>query len=135
MDIKKFAHLINNRECGDEITTEEEKIAQENNWAVVFGASDDLCELRGCLNDEYDCFDGGELYLNSHGVILLNDEKCDNCVSLKKVIENSYKINILWCENEFLWSYQTEIPHETFVINKDCKPYCQGIVFDMKDLK
>ena len=35
-------------------------VAEENGLVVVFGASDDLCEIRGAEDDEIDCFDGCE---------------------------------------------------------------------------
>ena len=38
---------------------EEERLAKENGLVVVFGYSDDNIELRGAINNEAGCFDGG----------------------------------------------------------------------------
>ena len=38
-------------------------------------------------------------------------------------------------ENETIsWSFETDIPHEIFMIYDDGNPYCEGIVFSIDDL-
>ena len=82
-------------------------IAKENGFVIVTGASDDLMELEGAIEDEAGCFDGGKVYISKRGV----EEK-----KTKDMIE------ALWCQAEdengvvIPWTYETKIPHETFSV-------------------
>lgn len=60
MTIREFAAKLDGRQYGDEMRNEEEKLAKELDFLVVFGASDDLAELRGAIDDECGCFNGGK---------------------------------------------------------------------------
>ena len=86
-------------------------IAEENGLVVVFGASDDLCEIRGAEDDEIDCFDGG-----------------------KATIAGA-KVKINWCKDGYSWTYDTDIPHECFDVYEDGEKYCRGIVFSISDVR
>lgn len=86
-------------------------IAEENGLVVVFGASDDLCEERGAVDDEIDCFDGGE------------------------TIIAGAKVKINWCKNGYSWTYDTDIPHECFDVYENGEKYCRGIVFSIFDVR
>ena len=55
MDIKEFANKLNGRTYLNEITKEEEKIAKELGYVIVFGYSDDNTEFKGAIDDEIDC--------------------------------------------------------------------------------
>ena len=114
MTIKEFAEMLNGRCVRKEITTEEEKLADELRYVVVFGYSDDLAEFRGAIEDEIDCFDGGRIFS-----------------------DGSKYIDAVWCDGgKYCWSYKTNIPIATFDIYEDEKCnelYCQGIVFSLKD--
>ena len=131
MDIKKFAEMLNEKEYEwMQFTEEEIQIAKDNGFVIVYGASDDLMEFDGAICDEEGCFDGGKVYVS------------ETYVS-SEVFSNSRCIEALWCNDEIKdadgslieWVYKTDIPHETFMIYKDGKSYCRGIVFDIKDLK
>ena len=87
-------------------------IAEENGLVVVFGASDDLCEIRGAEDDEIDCFDGGEATIAGA------------------------KVKINWCKDGYSWTYDTDVPHECFdVYDTDGEKYCRGIVFSISDVR
>ena len=115
MTLKEFAQMLDGRGYGHEITKEEEALAKELGFVVVFGYSDDNAELRGAINDEIGCFDGGKL------------EHKD----LPDVIYAK------WCDREtnYAWSYKTSIPHETFRIYEDGDYWCVGIVCDINKPK
>lgn len=137
MTPKQLAAQLNGREYGKEITKEEEKLARENNLVVVFGYSDDLCELRGAITDEVGCYDGGEFLINKNGVLDINDE--DSKVLEKynltgHVTKGSRKIEILWGKDDYSFTYKTDIPHETFDILEDGSKYCRGIVFSLDSI-
>lgn len=129
MDIKEFANLISGRQYGyPQFTKEQLQIAKDNGFVIVYGASDDLMEFAGAIEDEGNCFDGGEVYFDKNGV---TENENDNC------------IEALWCDNEIrdedgsliTWTYKTDIPHETFMIYDEDESYCRGIVFSINDLK
>lgn len=115
MTLKEFASLLDGREYRCEITPEEEKLAKELGFVVVFGYSDDCAELRGAIDDEIGCFDGGLLeHEDLPGTIYAN-----------------------WCPEDIdcSWAYGTEIPHERFCIYEYGGLYCVGIVCDINKPK
>lgn len=115
MTLKEFAQMLDGREYLHEITKEEEALAKELGFVVVFGYSDDNAELRGAIDDEIGCFDGGEL----------EHEDLPDVIYAK------------WCDREanYAWSYQTSIPHETFRIYENGDYWCIGIVCDINKPK
>lgn len=132
MDLKEFAKRLDNREYGYSIFTKEEiEIAKENDIVIITGASDDLMEIEGAIYDEADCFDGGMVYISPTWGVLSNNYHTKNQIS----------ISAKWCEekdekgNTIPWTYDLSIPHETFMIYEEGKPYCRGVVFSIKDLR
>lgn len=123
MTTKELADLLDGREYGNEITISEAKDAAEAGLVVVFGASDDLIEFRGAINDEGGCFDGGTVYFDRDGVAQEGEEK-------------EFSIEAIWCgQNDYSWSYEADFPHNSFAILEDGEPYCRGVVFSLNDLK
>ncbi len=132
MDIKEFAKSISGKEYGYlQFTKEEIETAKENGFVIVYGASDDLMEFEGAVQDEGGCFDGGDVYFNKNEV----------CQDREKAGSYPYCITAIWGRDEdengriITWTYETDIPHETFMIYEDGEPYCRGIVFRIEDLK
>lgn len=132
MDIKEFANSISGKEYGyPQFTKEEIETARKNGFVIVYGYSDDLMEFEGAIQDEGGCFDGGRVYFSK-------TEVCQNSEE-----EKNYPnwINAVWDRDEdengnmITWTYETEIPHETFMIYEDGEPYCRGIVFGIDDVK
>ena len=115
MTLKEFAKMLDGREYRHEITKEEEALAKELGFVVVFGYSDDNAELRGAIDDEIDCFDGGELFHVDLPATIYAD----------------------WCPEDIdcSWAYGTSIPHENFHIYDDGELYCVGIVCDINKPK
>lgn len=134
MTLKEFAQKLNGREYGyPQFTKEDLAIAKENGFIIVRGASDDLMEIDGAINDEGDCFDGGTLKLDiADGKFVDSDE--DESFDV-------VAIEARWCKdhddemNIIPWTYATSVPHEKFMIYEDGKPYCQGIVFQNDALR
>lgn len=97
---------------GCELNRDEEELARENNLVVVFGYSDDCAEFRGAIDDEVDCFDGGRVF-----------EK------------NGFYIDAKRCIGNTAWRYDTNIPHESFMVwDNDGTAYCLAIVFSMDSI-
>ena len=118
MTKEELATMLDGRQYRDETTTEIEQLAKENNLLIVFGASDDLCEFRGAIEDEFGCYDGGKI----------------TCEKLPKSIE------AVWCplerdssDSNCSWAYKTELPHSTFRIYENDELYCVGIVVDLNE--
>jgi len=112
MNAKEWAEKLNGREYRCETTYQEDEQMKQDGIVAVFGASDDLCELRGAVDEEYDCFGGSEI-----------------CIE-------SMKIRIVWHDEGYpCWTFETDIPHETFDIYEDGELYCKGIIFNLSDCK
>ena len=121
-----FAKKLNGRQYGNEITKEEIKEAKENGLVVVYGASDDLMDFVGAIDEEVDCDTGGYFRVTSKNLKV----KKGDVTSKNKIyadLDNRQK-GASWC-------YDTEIHHSTFNIYEDGELYCIGIVFSIYDLQ
>lgn len=110
-------------------------MAQRDGLVVVFGASDDLVEFRGDINDELDAYNGTTVKLDGLG-LLPRRESIEDDVELEKYFirkrGNLKTIEALWCaEDGYSWTFKTDIPHATFEVMEDGEHYCRGIVFDL----
>lgn len=114
MTKEELAAILDGRQYCKETSFEIEQLAKDNNLLIVFGASDDLCEFRGAIYDEFGCYDGGEI-------------ECEDLLE---------KIEAVWSEKdgEPSWSYKTDIPHSEFKIYEDDELYCIGIVIDIGEI-
>lgn len=115
MTLEEFAKILDGRSYGNEITKEEEALAKELGFVVVFGYSDDNVELRGAIDDEIGCYEGG----------LFEHEDLPSGIYAD------------WCPDDIdcSWAYGTEIPHESFHIFDGDDLYCVGIVCDINKPK
>jgi len=136
---EELAQRLHGRKYGDEITTDEEKEARESGLIVIFGASDDLCELRGAIHDEVGASDGCTLLFSSEGQLLQPIEKDDEdilrkydvleAVQVRRAVARTVKAH--WCATkEYSWTFTTDIPHATFDILEDGEKFCRGIVIN-----
>ena len=132
MDIKEFAEMLNGREYREEMEKNEEQLAKELKFVVVFGHSDDNMIFKGAIDDEVGCFDGGTVYLDENG--LVEECKC-SCRHCRKKIESAKKIKAIWSDGVISWTYETDILHETFEICEIGEIFCIGIIFDLRSLK
>ena len=132
--MKELADKLNGREYGDEVTEELEQEAKDKNLVIVYGASDDLMELEGAIDEEIGCYNGGFAYFNEQG-LLRNECDEDKCPYYLKQMDEAKSIEIVWGEEGYSWAYKTSIPHETFEIMEEGDKFCRGIVFSMESLK
>src|ERR1035437_1391976 len=137
MNTTELAALLNGREYRKEMSLGEQADAKAAGLVVVFGASDDLMEFRGAINDELGANNGTTAYLTNEGMVE-NDCENDDCPHFKKLKAMAATISSMWCEHadhpSLSWTFRTEIPHEEFTINEDGEPYCIGIVFALADV-
>lgn len=135
MNAKELAEKLNGCEIGNETTKEIESIAKENDLVIVFGASDDLMEFGGAIDEELGACDETKVKLNADGLLLTECDNDDCPYFARLVAESTLFIEALWCNEDIDWTYKTNIQHETFDIMEDGEIYCRGIVFSLKDLE
>jgi hypothetical protein len=142
MNIKQFAEKLNGREYLREITPEEERQAKDLGYAVIFGYSDDLAEIRGTDNGEAGCYGGGTFYITRDGKILENECGDEDCPYFEKEKEKCLAVRACWCEEEeYSWTFEQDIDskfdfdYEVFDIFDDDEKFCQGIVIDLKSAR
>jgi len=114
-------------------------LAKAQGMVIVHGASDDLMEFEGAINDELDAYDGATAYLDADGIYGVpsgcnaeNEEP--KCQHHKDCLVKCKTIEAVWDENGIPWTYKTDIPHATFDIMEDGEVYCRGIVFHLSEL-
>lgn len=105
--------------------------ASKSNLLIVFGASDDLIEFRGAVDDE--AGGPGKVYIKNGGLVLPPDCDCEYAQQwFKDQKEGAIVIEALWCdEKDISWTYKTDLPHATFRVVEDGDVYCRGIVVDL----
>lgn len=133
MNRHEIAVALNGREYRGEITRVEEILAKEAGLVIVFGASDDLMEFRGAVNDEMGVHGGGDAHFTRAG-LLTNDCDDENCPYFAALLKMATAVSAKWDTEGYSWVYQTTIPHSTFDIMEDNEKYCRGIVFDISDV-
>lgn len=135
MTAKELAAMITGREYGEEITQEEMNQAAEAGLVVVYGYSDDSAELCGAIDDEVGCYNGGIIRMTKSGVLLTPDCGRDDCPYFGIAKRNAKTVAAKWHDDgNPCWSFDTDIPHETFEIFEDGELFCVGIVFSVEDL-
>lgn len=135
MTAKELAAQLDGNKYGNEITKEQEAIAADNGLVVVFGYSDDAVELCGKIDDEVGAFDGTTFYVTQDGV--LKEPECgyDGCKYFEAAKASAREIKAIWGNTgNPCWSFESDIPHETFRIYEDGELFCVGIVFSVYDI-
>jgi hypothetical protein len=133
MNSQKLADALNGCEYRKEMGPAENQIAKESGLVVVFGASDDLMEFRGVVNDEIGVFEGGEALFTNNGLLI---NECDNedCPHFKRLMKAATPVKAKWDIEGYSWVYETAIPHASFEVLEDGDKYCRGIVFALSDV-
>jgi hypothetical protein len=146
MTKEELAEKLNGREYGQEITREEAAEASVAGLIVMFGASDDLVEINGALDEELGAHDGTKILLGDDGELVKDvdeDEGDDEVLAKYDVLDyvrdrasGAKKVEVVWCGEKDgpSWTFETDIPHATFDIKEDDEVFCRGIVIDKRDL-
>lgn len=136
MDKEAVCKALNGREYPLRLDDAFCDILEESGLVVVYGASDDLMEFRGVINDEVECWNGGTAYLDKKGLLVNECGEGDACPHFLEKRVSATTIIAVWCkDNDYSWTYETSIPHVTFDIGEDGEKYCRGIVFKLSDVK
>ncbi len=139
MTAKELAEMLSGREVGEEVEWGEERDIKDAGLVAVYGYSDDNVEFRGAIDAEVGAYEDTTIYITRDG--LLDEPACndaENCTCpYFVVVRNAAKtIKAVWHDKGGpCWTFETDIPHETFTIVEDGEPWCIGIVFSMEHLK
>lgn len=135
MTAKELAIALTGREVGEEVEWGEEQDIKDAGLVAVYGYSDDNVEFSGAINDEVRAYNGTTIYLTPNGVLQEPDCDREDCPYFAKEREKAKTIKAVWHnEGSPCWTFETDIPHETFTIMENGEPFCVGIVFSMEDL-
>lgn len=124
-EAKRFLH---GRKIGSEVLESDQAWLKSAELIVMFGASDDLVEIRGWVYDEIGVYGSREIvFINGE----LYSSKCESeeCPHEAERKKKGVKVNALWGHGGVSWSFETSIPHETFDVIEDGEVFCRGIVF------
>lgn len=139
MTAKDLAEMISGREYGMELTFGEAKDAKNAGLVVVYGRSDDGVEFQGAIIDEAEAYGGTTTHITPDG--LLEDPACGiaeniECPYFAAAKSAAKIIKAVWHdEGGPRWTFETDIPHETFTIVEDGEPWGTSIVFSMEHLR
>lgn len=128
------AAALNGNQYGKEGSKELFAAMKAASLVAVFGASDDLMEFRGAVDDELGCYNGGMAFFTKEGFLKNECDSDDRCPHFRRLAEKAATVVALWDEGGFSWRYLTDIPHAKFVIKEDSENYCEGIVFALADV-
>ena len=136
MTARELAEMLSGREAGNEIGGPAVGWAKDAGLVVVYGYSDDNVEFAGAIDDEVGAYNGATIYITTAGVLKEPDCDRDDCPYFAKEREKAKTIKAVWNDNFGgpAWTFETDIPHETFTIVDDGEPWCIGIVFSMEHL-
>lgn len=135
MTKEELAGKLNGGEYRNEVSRLLADTAEKEGLVVVFGASDDITVFEGAIRDEggYGC-----LYVGREGLFQSECPEGNDCPYFQASLILATKINAKWCdggEGGPSWTYETDLPHATFMIYDEGEPYCEGIVFHIDDVK
>lgn len=132
---QEAAERLKGCEYGQEGSPELWAQMKASGLVAVFGASDDLMEFEGAIRDEIGAYEGATAYVTIGGLVEVDNECCRHAEAANaKALAEASTIKAVWDVGDGTsWSYETEIPHETFEIMEDGEVYCRGIVFALAD--
>ena len=127
MTAKELAVYLNGLSYDRELPRQIRQKAAESGLVAVFGYFDNGMEFVGAIEDGIPAFGGTTVYINESGIL---HEPYEHCV------KGAWSIKAIWHdEGEPCWTYETDIPHEKFLVFKnDEYLFCEGIVFSLECL-
>lgn len=138
MTKEQLAAQLDGREYSFELTREEAKQAKADSLVVIYGASDDLAEFAGAIDEELgapgeflifegkllpEMTDEDEEVLRKHGVFDMAYTRRDKGTWVKVEMDD-----------EDGWEVTTNAPHAKFNIMEEGQVFCEAIVIDLKEL-
>jgi hypothetical protein len=138
MNREELAAILNGREYRDEITRAEHKAAREAGLLVVFGASDDLVEIRGAMEEEEGAYHGATISISEALTVIKPREDAGELIAEGWTPPKRFlTVKAEWCPSGFAgsWRISADKPFSKFDIMEDGELYCEGIVIDVSSGK
>lgn len=140
--VQEFAAKLNGREYGEEMSNDERKQAKRDGLIMICGASDDLMEVNGALEEELGAYPGVSFVVAINGVLNPQPYIQSRGTAIDELpdVLDWPTLDAVWNDKtlnkHYAWSYRTEIPHATFDVmdGDDGSYYCRGIVFHIDDV-
>lgn len=134
--LMNWERKLNGREYREELTDEEEQQLKKDGLVVVFGASDDLCEIKGAISDEIDCYlDKTVVYVEEIDGFVSEDYYKNNPHELIKIDLRKRPYLKINSRDEY-WRYELpKIWNRKFNILENENIYCEGRIFFKEDFK
>lgn len=133
MTREEAAAALDRNQYREEGSKELFKAMKDAGLVAVFGASDDLMEMRGAVDDEVGAYEGTKVGFTPKGLLTSECDEGKDCPYFKRLAKTAKIVEAVWDEGGYSWIYKTDIPHSTFEILEDDDPYCRGIVFALSD--
>ena len=142
MTKEDFAKRLHGNEYYNEITEQDQVLAEKNGFVVIYGWDDDATIFRGKIYGDSYTNRGGTIYFVNGKFVddYMKEPFGGNNDALIKYLEKydflktKKTIKAMWNNDSIEWTYKTDIPHVTFDIMKDGDIFCRGIVIEQSDL-
>lgn len=126
----ELAKMLDNCQYRNELAGVDMDLVIKSNLVIVHGASDDLVEFRGAIDDELGGWGGATIFINRSGVVR-NDCDSDCCPYFQP---SGRKIEAISGADGVMWTYQSDIEHIEFNVLDGTDLYCKGIVFSLDEI-
>ena len=143
MTKEELAAALDGIDIENAISSPMAEIAKRAGLVIVHGESDETMKFFGAIEHEIDAYEGTAAAVDAEGLIPnfyhIDKRGPDAKDELREYFrreKGGMGITAIWrgTGEGPAWSYETYIPHATFMILEDGKPWCRGIVFALADL-
>lgn len=127
--LKEIAQKLNGTQYPTEPPLDIQAMAKENQIVIAFGASDDLLEMRGAVDEEWGACNGTTVHVDHLGVI--EDPMDPDDTDQPRLSAAKHYVKAEWdpVDDIVSWRLSTDLHYEVFNIMEGEEIYCRGIVF------
>lgn len=139
MTAKVLAERLSGFEVGIPFFIRDMNAAHDAGLVVVYGGLNYNVDFRGAIGGKEFVYGSNHatIHLTKGGILYNPSHVCASvdCPYLKAVLAEVKTIKaVLHDQRNPCWTFETDIPHETFNIYEDGELFCVGIVFSVDDL-
>jgi hypothetical protein len=134
MTAEEAASRLHGSEYGNEGSCALFAEMKKSRLVAIYGASDDLCEIRGIVEDELGAWQGRDMLFTQDGLLMSECASGTDCPYYQRSAQRATLISAVWDRDGYSWVYHTTIPNVTFDVMEDGGKYCRGIVFSLAKL-
>lgn len=112
------------------------KELEEQNLVIAFGQSNDCVTFMGAIQKDLVVFEGGNIYLTKENEPTFNSHEIGSPFYPCNIPNGLPKAKAFYKkEGNPTWKIESTIPYKKIYIWDDTDVYCEGIVFNINDLK